>query len=143
SRYLAGLGDQGTIYVWEAATGRAALSLGGHLGKVTALDFSHDGKRLASGGEDGQVKVWDLESRKVAFLYRAHEDMVTALAFSPDGQLLASAGADVQRELTNKMPLLGSGNPTPCPVRIWDAAGSQEYRILPGAITCAALSPTA
>ena len=30
SKYLAGVGDQGAIYVWEAATGQPALSLGGH-----------------------------------------------------------------------------------------------------------------
>jgi WD40 repeat protein/HEAT repeat protein len=141
SKYLAGVGDQGTIYVWDAATGQPALSLGGHTGPVTALDFSRDGKHLASGGEDGLVKVWDLANRKELYLYRAHADMVTAVAFSPDGQLLASVGADVQRELYSKMPLFGSGEAVPCSVKVWEAAGGQEYRLFSGDTICAALSP--
>jgi WD40 repeat protein/HEAT repeat protein len=142
SKRLVGVGDQGTIYVWDAATGQPVMSLGGHAGNVTALDFSRDGRRLASGGEDGLVKVWDLADRKELFLYRAHEDMVTAVAFSRDGRLLASAGADVRRELFGKMPFIG-GTPPPCPVKVWEAAGGQEYRVFPGDVLCAAASPTA
>jgi WD40 repeat protein/HEAT repeat protein len=142
SKYVAGVGDQGTIYVWDAATGQPDISLGGHAGKTTALDFSRDGRRLASGGEDGLVKVWDLTDRKELFLYRAHEDMVTAVAFSPDGKLLASAGADVLHELFNKAPLIG-GTAPPCSVKVWEAAGGQEYRLFPGGVLCAAVSPTA
>ena len=49
----------GEINIWDPATGQCVLTFPGHPEKVTDLDFSPDGKRLASAGPDG-VKVWGL-----------------------------------------------------------------------------------
>lgn len=38
----------------------------GHQGYVTALDFSPDGKVLATGGIDGSVRVWDISTARPA-----------------------------------------------------------------------------
>jgi WD40 repeat protein len=67
--------------------------------RVTALDFSPDGKLLASGGgapsRSGELKLWDVASGKlVRSLPDAHSDTVLGVRFSPDGQLLASCGTD-------------------------------------------------
>ena len=48
------------IRLWDAATGHERGSLSGHRGPVRALDFSADGKRLASGSADKTVKIWDV-----------------------------------------------------------------------------------
>jgi hypothetical protein len=50
-------GEDGTIRVLDAATGKELWTLGKHSGPVTSLAFSPDGKSLASGSEDGTIKV--------------------------------------------------------------------------------------
>jgi len=59
SRVLASGGDDCTISLWEAATGDLRKRLLGHLGPVTALAFTRDGK-LVSGSSDTTVLVWDI-----------------------------------------------------------------------------------
>ncbi|HWB10664.1 MAG TPA: c-type cytochrome domain-containing protein [Pirellulales bacterium] len=67
--------------------------------RVTALDFSPDGKLLASGGGDpsrsGELKLWNVADGTLARdLPEAHSDTVLGLDFSPDGRYLASCAAD-------------------------------------------------
>ncbi len=67
--------------------------------RVTALDFSPDGKMLAIAGgmpsRDGAIGIWSIpEARWVQTWPNAHNDTVYAVAFSPDGRRLASGGAD-------------------------------------------------
>lgn len=67
--------------------------------RVTALDFSPDGKTLAVGSGEpsrsGQIKLFDLSTgeEKLA-IKEPHSDTVNCLAFSPDGKQLASCAAD-------------------------------------------------
>ncbi len=67
--------------------------------RVTALDFSPDGKLLASGsGEasrNGELKFWDpLTGNLVREIREAHSDNPFGVRFSPDGKTLASVSAD-------------------------------------------------
>jgi WD40 repeat protein len=67
--------------------------------RVTALDFSPDGKLLASGGGDpsrsGELKLWNVADGSLARdLPDAHSDTVLGIDFSPDGRYLASCAAD-------------------------------------------------
>ena len=67
--------------------------------RINALDFSPDGKWLASGGGDpsrsGEILIWDLATMDVVQRYDdVHSDVVFGLQFSPDSQRLASASAD-------------------------------------------------
>jgi WD40 repeat protein len=67
--------------------------------RVTALDFSADGKLLASGGGDpsrsGELKIWNVaDGTAVRDLPEAHSDTVLGIDFSPDGKYLASSAAD-------------------------------------------------
>jgi hypothetical protein len=55
---------QGTILVWDLASGRERISLRGHLpGNVRAVLFTADHRFLFSGGDDSQVLLWDLTGR--------------------------------------------------------------------------------
>jgi hypothetical protein len=56
---LASTGEDGTVKVWETATGHEARTLQGHTGWVVSVVFSPDGNRLASASQDGTVKVWE------------------------------------------------------------------------------------
>jgi WD40 repeat protein len=48
--------------VWEVGTARAARQFTGHRGRINALAFSADGKRLATASEDSTVLVWNLSA---------------------------------------------------------------------------------
>ena len=44
-------------------TGEVLATFDGHRGGVSALAFSPDGTRLASGGHDGMTLVWDVAGK--------------------------------------------------------------------------------
>jgi Tol biopolymer transport system component len=68
--------------------------LEGHKDLLYALDFSPDGKLLASAGYDRSIHVWDVATRKLVRELKDHSDTVYGLSFHPSGKLLASAAAD-------------------------------------------------
>jgi WD40 repeat protein len=67
--------------------------------RVTALDFSPDGKLLAAGSGEpsrsGQILIFDAATGEQKLTIKEpHSDTVNCLAFSPDGSQLASCAAD-------------------------------------------------
>jgi tetratricopeptide (TPR) repeat protein len=119
---LASADQDGTVKVWEAATGQETLR--GHTGPVVGVAFSPDGRRLASASWDQTVKIWDTATGKPTLTLKGHTNMVTSVAFNPDGRL-ASASWDLT-------------------VKIWDAATGQEILTLKGhtgPVTGVAFSP--
>jgi RNA polymerase sigma factor (sigma-70 family) len=57
---LASAGHDGTVRLWEVASGLERRRLQGHIGVVHSLAFSADGRTLVSGGADTTLLVWDL-----------------------------------------------------------------------------------
>ena len=49
----------GTVKLWETASGRLLVSQQGHAGAVYGVALAADGHLVASGGADGTVKLWD------------------------------------------------------------------------------------
>ena len=72
---LASAGDDGTVRVWDAATGQEALTLKGHTAEVSSVAFSPDGTRLASAGDDSTVKVWDAATGQEALTLKGHTEL--------------------------------------------------------------------
>jgi len=98
---LAAAGHDSLIRLWNVKTGALRTTLSGHLGRVTSLAVSPDGRMLASGSgvgpDSGMLRLWDLTSDKLQASLPAARDSIVALGFSPDGRSLASAsgwGAD-------------------------------------------------
>ncbi|MBB2914038.1 WD40 repeat protein [Streptosporangium becharense] len=93
---LASAGGDGTVRLWETATGQPAGDLlTGHDGFVYDVAFHPDGHLLASAGEDGTVRLWETATGQPAGdLLTGHDGSVYDVAFHPDGHLLASAGED-------------------------------------------------
>ncbi|HZR21036.1 MAG TPA: serine/threonine-protein kinase [Verrucomicrobiae bacterium] len=78
----------GTIRLWECATGRELALLPGHLEETTDVAFSPDGRTLASLAHGESLKLWHLPSlREVVSL--GVPDAGDFLQFSPDGRRLS------------------------------------------------------
>lgn len=85
----------GDISLWDMASGKLKAKLDErHLDTVLALDFSPDGKLLASGGADKAVRVTELASGRMVKLFEGHTHHVLGLSWRADGRLLSSSGAD-------------------------------------------------
>jgi WD40 repeat protein len=88
------LGDRPAIKLFRVDDGREVASLEGHVGTVTGLAFSPDGRRLLSAGSDFAVRLWHTDSGRELLTFREHTDTITAVAWSPDGRWIGSAGLD-------------------------------------------------
>jgi WD40 repeat protein len=163
-RRLASAGDDGTVKLWDAASGQELHTLRGHTKWVASVAFSPDGRHLASASADRTVKLWDPVSGQELRALKGHTNSVHCVAFSPDGRL-ASASRDETIKLWDaasgeELRALQSHDSVESvafspdgrrlasagvnSVRIWDAASGQELHILKGhgnAVISVAFSP--
>jgi len=77
-----------------AAAPRETFPLGGQEGISYVVDFTPNGKLLASGGKDGTIVLWDVAGRNEVRRLTGHEGPVYALAFAKEGACLVSVGHD-------------------------------------------------
>jgi hypothetical protein len=115
-------GPPNPLKVWEVATRRLIRRLNEHTGYCASLDFSRDGRLLATGSRDGTAILWSTPTwRAIQTLRNPDQDsvfksgrgMVADVAFSPDGKTLAMASQE--------------GN-----VHLWDVATGQFLETLKG-----------
>jgi serine/threonine protein kinase len=96
-RALATSSQDGTVRVFDAATGRPKLLLAAHAPDICGrVAYSPDGKLLASGGRDRTVKIWNAATGELLRTLTGHPEPVWGVSFSPDGGLLA-AGSSVTK----------------------------------------------
>jgi WD40 repeat protein/beta-lactamase regulating signal transducer with metallopeptidase domain len=112
-RTLAVAGEDHTVQLRSAETGRIRTVLTGHSDVVSHVAFSFDGMLLATASYDGTVKLWDVVTGAKRHTLVGHANWVFCVAFLPHSQRLASGGYDKT-------------------IRIWDAAASREIDRLDG-----------
>ncbi|KAG4427607.1 hypothetical protein IFR05_016910, partial [Cadophora sp. M221] len=103
----------GTIRLWDAATGEPLQTLEGHTGSVFSVAFSPDGKQVVSSSYDKTVRLWDTATGAPLQTLEGHTDWVYSAAFSPDGKQVVSGSGDEM-------------------VRLWDAATRAPLQTLEG-----------
>jgi uncharacterized protein YecT (DUF1311 family) len=93
-KHLATGDDKGAILICELPSGQRVAKLKQESG-ISTLDFSRDGKYLASGA-GSNAQIWDLAKGTGLFQFQ-HEAEVAAVAFSQDGKTLATAAGNTAR----------------------------------------------
>jgi len=69
---LASAGEDHTIWLWDAATGKERVPVTGHRGSVAAA-LSPDGKVIATVGQDGGLWLWEADTGKEIERMRARD----------------------------------------------------------------------
>ncbi|WRZ87768.1 P-loop NTPase fold protein [Streptomyces sp. NBC_01007] len=107
---LASGGFDGTVRLWNPATGEELNTFDAHPGSVLSVAFAPGGGMLACAGTDGAVRLWNPATGEELNTRISHGQFARSVAFSPDGKTLATAGNDG--------------------VRLWNPTTSEELNIL-------------
>jgi WD40 repeat protein len=89
----------GTVELWDLTTRTRIVAWQAHTGNVTAVAFSRDGQRLATGGADHTARIWlsSNQHQLVSVAATPNDKSVSCVAFSPDGKWLATSGSSTPR----------------------------------------------
>src|SRR4029077_16410075 len=85
---IASTSKDGSVSLWDSASGRPVRLLGRHKHFAFALAFQPGGDRLGSGGDEGNILVWDTRKESPPQSLPRGTDTIYALSYSPDGRLL-------------------------------------------------------
>jgi WD40 repeat protein len=92
-RTLAAGTDGGAITLWDVAGRKEVRTIRGHRGRVDAVCFAPDGKRLVSAG-DTEARLWDLATGKELHRWTHGGFLVRSAVFTPDGKGVLTGGWD-------------------------------------------------
>ncbi|MEO8391748.1 MAG: NB-ARC domain-containing protein [Chloroflexota bacterium] len=90
---LAGGGEDGVVYIFDAADGTLVQRLIGHTGAVNKVVWSRDGTLLASGGgsgERGDLFVWNPQRGERVASFGEHPGIVDGVSWGQNQDMLIS-----------------------------------------------------
>jgi WD40 repeat protein len=109
--------DDGTLRVWDLASGEEVAVLRGHGDRVRTVAVTPDERHVVSGSDDGTLRVWDISSGPNAGLasgeevtvLRGHGDRVRTVAVTADGRRAVSGSNDRTLRVWDITPGLNAG----------------------------------
>ena len=104
----------GAVEVWDVAQRRRLFHRALSEFPLFDVDYSPDGRLLATGGDEGFLHLLDARTgRPAVAAVRAHDGFVIRTGFSPDGHMVFSAGSDSAVSLWDVRTLRQIGAPLP------------------------------
>jgi WD40 repeat protein len=125
--------DDGTIVIWDVATGADIIKMTAHEAEIAAARFIPGTNEVISVDITGNFIHWDITTGEVLVNFSDEnlgDNQVTALAIDPSGTLLASGGTDRRVKLWN---LDGSQYGEHLGVHegtIWSIAFADDHRLV-------------
>jgi WD40 repeat protein/serine/threonine protein kinase len=92
-RWVAAVGDDAAIRVWEPASGRLVHTLRGFKRGPRGLAFSPDGRRLVAAGVAAEMHGWDLASGVAVLDTTGPPGTISDVVYAPDGRSFFTAEA--------------------------------------------------
>jgi WD40 repeat protein/serine/threonine protein kinase len=122
-RRLVTAGEDGSVRVWDSASGRELFTLKGHSQNVRSVAVTPDG-RIVAAGENGTIRIWDAANGQEFPSAIGYTGTILAATLTPDGRRL----------------ITGTRHGV---VKVWDLASGRELLVLMGhqMITGVAVSP--
>jgi WD40 repeat protein len=84
----------GTLKLWDVATGKVKRTVEAHSGWVQSVALSGDGTRAVSASSEATLRVWDTASGRLVRTLAGHAAAVRSVALSTDGELALSGSSD-------------------------------------------------
>ncbi|MEM7441881.1 MAG: TIR domain-containing protein, partial [Pseudomonadota bacterium] len=103
----------GSVHLWDMATGSENEALAGHDSTVTFAAFSADGSMIVTTSKDATARVWDTQTGDQITVLDGRSGTLTSAVFSPDSDRIVTV----------------SSNNT---ARLWDADTGARIAVLLG-----------
>lgn len=82
------------LQVWNTMTQQMLFKLYGEEPRITALEFSSDGKTLVTADHNGEIMFWAVDTGANWFTFKENKKAIRTLVLIPQKKLLATADMD-------------------------------------------------
>ena len=91
---IAGRNDDRKLRLFDPQTGSNTAWISGHGAAVRQIDFSNDGKLIASLSDDQTVRLWDGVQTTAIERWQVPGKKIDCISISPNGKWIAASAAD-------------------------------------------------